>query len=108
MGDEPARWWNAPVFMALLKNALLGLGFLALLLFVVRPLLKTLKAESPPGFEPLESPEEQVKKIVAAQRAQIASQSMNQLELVEKIKQEPYQTSQVLKNWIESKGKAAS
>ncbi|SNB47062.1 flagellar basal-body MS-ring/collar protein FliF [Geobacter sp. DSM 9736] len=106
VGETSPAWWSAPVFVSLLKNGLIGLGFLALLLFVVRPLLKALRPESLPQFEPLESPEEQVQKMLAAQKAKIASQSVNQLELIEKVKQEPYQTSQVLKNWIESKNKA--
>lgn len=102
-GEEPPGWWNAPIFMALLKNALIGIGFLALLFLVIRPLLSTLKSAAPESFEPLESPEDQVKKMLEAQKAKLASQSVNQLELIEKVKQESYQTSQVLKNWIEAK-----
>ncbi|KAF0219421.1 MAG: flagellar M-ring protein [Geobacteraceae bacterium] len=101
--EEPPGWWNAPIFMSLLKNALIGLGFLALLFLVIRPLLGTLKGSAPESFEPLESAEDQVKKMLDAQKAKLASQSVNQLELIEKVKQESYQTSQVLKNWIESK-----
>lgn len=101
---ESVKWYMAPVFGALLKNLMIGLGFLALLFLVIKPLLATIKStSSTEGFEPLQEAEDQMKQLLAAQRAQLTAQSANQMELIEKVKQEPYQASQVIKTWIESK-----
>jgi len=105
MDEQASTWWNAPIFMALMKNLLIGGGFLALLFLVIRPLLNAMKSSGgvTSTFEQVESAEEQMRKIMAAQKAQLSNQANTQMELIEKVKQEPYQTSQVLKNWIESK-----
>ena len=102
--DVKEGWWNAPIFLALLKNLLIGIGFFALLFMVIRPLLKTIGSGIPAtAFEPLESPEEQIQQMIKSQRAQLSSQAASQTELIEKIKAEPYQASQVIKNWLENK-----
>ncbi|MBI5655755.1 MAG: flagellar M-ring protein FliF [Geobacter sp.] len=96
-------WWNAPIFLALIKNLLIGIGFFALLFLVIRPLLKSIgRGVATTTFEPLESPEEQIKQMIQAQKQQLSSQAASQVELIEKIKTEPYQASQVIKNWLES------
>ena len=100
---EEAKWWSSPLLMSLTKNLMIGLGFLALLFLVIKPLMAALKSTSKADFEPLQSAEDQMKQMLAQQRAQLAAQSSNQMELIEKVKQEPYQASQVIKNWIESK-----
>jgi flagellar M-ring protein FliF len=97
-------WWNAPVFMALTKNLLIGIGFFALLLLVIRPLLKSVGAGGAPTFESFESPEDQIQQMIEAQRKQLSSQAAVQTELINKVKSEPYQASQVIKNWLENKG----
>jgi len=100
---DKEAWWNAPIFLALLKNLLIGLGFFALLFFVIRPLLKSIgRGVTATTFEPLESPEDQIKQMIQAQKQQLSSQAASQVELIEKIKTEPYQASQVIKNWLES------
>lgn len=101
--ETAAKWWTAPIFGALLKNLMIGLGFLALLFLVIKPLLASIKTNDTVGFEPLQEAEDQMKQLMAAQRAQLSAQSANQMELIEKVKQEPYQASQVIKTWIESK-----
>ena len=88
---EADKWWNAPIFLSLLKNGLIGFGFLALLLFVVRPLLKTLKPEKSTSFEPIPSAEDALNQIAEIHRLQIGNQTVSQMELINKIKQEPYQ-----------------
>lgn len=101
---EKEAWWNAPIFLSLAKNLLIGLGFLTLLLLVIRPLLKSIGSGIPStSFESMESPEEQIRQMIAAQRQQLSSAATNQMELIEKVKTEPYQASQVIKNWLESK-----
>jgi flagellar M-ring protein FliF len=97
-------WWNAPVFMALAKNLLIGIGFFALLLLVIRPLLKSVGAGGTATFEAFESPEDQIQQMIEAQRKQLSSQAAVQTELINKVKSEPYQASQVIKNWLENKG----
>ncbi len=99
-----AGWWEAPFFLALLKNVLIGVGFFALLLLVIRPLLKSVTAGVPMNFEALESPEQQIQQMMEAQRKQLSNQASGQMELINKIKQDPYQTSQVIKNWLDNKG----
>ena len=36
----------------------------------------------------------------AAQQAQLAMSKVNQLELIETVKKDPYQTAQVLQSWL--------
>ncbi|AAR33742.1 flagellar M-ring protein FliF [Geobacter sulfurreducens] len=101
---EADKWWNAPIFLSLLKNGLIGFGFLALLLFVVRPLLKTLKPEKSTSFEPIPSAEDALNQIAEIHRLQIGNQTVSQMELINKIKQEPYQAAQIIQNWLRDKG----
>lgn len=94
-------WWQAPILASLLKNALIGLGFLALLFFVVRPLLATLrqaKGAQSEGFVPLEEGEGLLEN---KEKLALAMHTSNQLELIEKVKQDPYQTAQILQNWLQ-------
>ena len=98
-----AKWWEAPIFMALLKNGLIGFGFLALVLFVVKPLMKMLAQEKKTSFEPLDTAEEALEKIAAAHRLQLGAQTVSQMELIQKVKKEPYQTAQILQNWLQQK-----
>jgi flagellar M-ring protein FliF len=99
-----AGWWETPFFLALLKNVLIGIGFFALLLLVIRPLLKSVTAAGSGSFEAFDSPEQQIQQMIEAQRKQISSQASGQMELINKVKQDPYQTSQVIKNWLDNKG----
>lgn len=96
-------WWNAPIFMALLKNGLIGLGFIALLLFVLRPLLAILKegrAKKQESFVPVE---ETVDQLAEMQRAQLAMNTNNQRALAEQVINDPYQAAQILQNWLRQK-----
>lgn len=99
---EPEPWWNLPIVQNLLKNALIGLGFLALLLFVIRPLLKILKQEKPASFLPVHN-EMEAMQLIEAQKREHEKLKMTQLELVEKVKQDPYQVAQILQNWLAHK-----
>lgn len=99
---ETATWWNNPFFISLSKNLMIGVGFLALIMFVIRPLLASLKAgsrmPSQESFEPLgEGGGEQ---LTAKERAQIATQMAEQQSLVEQAKKDPYQVAQILQNWV--------
>jgi flagellar M-ring protein FliF len=98
---ESAVWWMNPFFMTLFKNLLIAGGFLALMLFVVRPMLNTLRAARPPKPDILETiaPDMQ-EKMSASERAQLAMQMAEQQELIEKAKANPYQVAQILQNWI--------
>ena len=104
-GAEPeaARWWEAPFFLALLKNGLIAASFLALIFLVVRPLMRSIRSSLPVSFEPVTQAEDDVQKMIEAKRALLQSQSVSQVELIEKVKGESYQTAQVLKNWLDTK-----
>jgi len=99
---EPERWWDAPIVQTLLKNGLIALGFLALLLFVIRPLLKILKQEKPAGYLPVQ-PDLDAVQMIEAQKREHEKMKLTQLELVEKVKQDPYQVAQILQNWLAHK-----
>lgn len=100
---EAGRWWDLPIVQALLKNGLIALGFLALILFVIRPLMKLLKVERPAAsFVPVASDAETVQ-MLEAQRREQERLKLSQLELVEKVKQDPYQVAQILQNWLAHK-----
>jgi flagellar M-ring protein FliF len=104
MGDADNKWWNAPILQSALKNLLIGFGFIAILFLVIRPLMKMLRTAQQPSaesFVPLEDDDEA--KLAAAQRAQLTMQSVNQLELAEHIKKDPYQAAQILQNWLRQK-----
>jgi flagellar M-ring protein FliF len=103
-GVETERWWEAPFFLALLKNGLIAASFLALIFLVVRPLMRNIRSSLPVSFEPVSQAEDEVQKLIDAKRAMLQSQSVSQVELIEKVKGESYQAAQVLKNWLESKG----
>lgn len=98
--DGGESWWNLPIVSAVLKNMLIGLGFLALLFFVIRPLLAMLRTERRPemeSFSPLHDSDEQLPN---QNKAALAMYTMNQMELIEKVKTDPYQTAQILQNWL--------
>ncbi|NMC74078.1 MAG: flagellar M-ring protein FliF [Geobacteraceae bacterium] len=96
-------WWNAPIFLSLLKNGLIAFGFLALLLLVVRPLIAVLrssKRQQDEGFVPLEQSEEQ---LVSQQKLALAMHTQTQMDLIEKVKQDPYQAAQIIQNWLQQR-----
>lgn len=100
--EEAAPWYEAPFAQALLKNGLIGLAFLALLFFVVRPLMKGLKVEKPTSFVPLE-PDVEAMQLIEEQRREQEMLRMTQNDLIEKVKQDPYQVAQILQNWLAQK-----
>jgi len=85
----------------LFKNLLIALGFLALMLFVVKPMLAALRSARPPRLDILESITPDVQeKMSASERAQLAMHMAEQQDLVEKAKGNPYQVAQILQNWL--------
>ncbi len=102
MGEAPA-WWTAPIFMAVLKNALIGFGFLALLFFVIRPLLSILRSSgnrNADSFVPLNQQEGQIEN---EHKLALAMYASSQQQLIEKVKTDPYQTAQILQNWLKQR-----
>jgi flagellar M-ring protein FliF len=99
-GAAKSAWWSSPFFMSLYKNLLIGLGFLAMVFFVIRPLLASLKALRPAALEELEPLAEMPEKLTVAERAQISMQMAEQQNLMEQAKKDPYQVAQILQNWL--------
>ena len=109
--DAPAevlKWWEQPFFMDLMRNGLLGLGFIALLLLVVRPMLKMF---APPPPEPMMMHTVEPIPLDGEQQGQLPGpgephvsrlglKSISQLELLETVSQEPYQAAQILQTWL--------
>lgn len=101
--SDQDKWWNAPIMQALLKNLLIAVGFFALLFLVIRPLLKTLKPhKAASAFQPLPE-DDAAMQLAEVHKQQLEMQSLNQLELIEKVKQDPYQVAQILQNWLAHK-----
>ena len=98
---ERSQWWMNPLVHTLVKNLLIAVGFILLMLFVVKPMLNTLRAARPPKLDILESiaPDAQ-EKLSAAEKAQLAMHMAEQQSLMEKAKENPYQVAQILQNWI--------
>lgn len=98
---ESAKWWMNPFFLTLFKNLMIALGFLALMMFVVKPMLNTLRSARPPRLDILEAiaPEAQ-EKMSASEKAQLAMHMAEQQDLIEKAKTNPYQVAQILQNWL--------
>jgi flagellar M-ring protein FliF len=97
---ETPAWWSNPFFQALAKNLIIGMGFLALILFVIRPLLGSLRSIRPAMLESFEPIHEGGDKISSADRAQISMQMAEQKSLIDQAKKDPYQVAQILQNWI--------
>jgi flagellar M-ring protein FliF len=98
---EEQKWWSNPFFMSLFKNLMIGVGFLALVFLVIRPLLTSLRIVRPAVFETIESISEGgVGKLSSNERAQIAQQMAEQQSLIESAKKDPYQVAQILQNWM--------
>lgn len=98
MGSAQDAWWNAPIVMTLLKNLLIAGGFFAIIFFVIKPLMRMLP-HRPPSFQPVQEDLEMIQ-LNEAHKQEMALQTLNQLELIEKVKQDPYQVAQILQNWL--------
>lgn len=100
--DGAGSWWNLPIVSSVLKNMLIGLGFLALLFFVIRPLLAFLRSErrDSESFSPLREGDDQ---LPGQNKTALAMYTVNQMELIEKVKNDPYQTAQILQNWLQKR-----
>ncbi|ACH40830.1 flagellar M-ring mounting plate protein FliF [Citrifermentans bemidjiense Bem] len=102
-GGEQPSWYDAPIVQTLIKNGLIGLAFLALLFYVIRPLMKMLKIEKAAHhFLPIQDDVEQ-QQMLEMQKVEHEKMRVTQLELVEKVKQDPYQAAQILQNWLTRK-----
>jgi flagellar M-ring protein FliF len=97
---EIQKWWGNPFFQSLFKNLLIGFGFLALIFFVIRPLLSSLRITRPAVRESIESLNEFSDKLTGTERTQIATQMAEQQNLIESAKKDPYQVAQILQNWM--------
>jgi flagellar M-ring protein FliF len=92
--------WQSPILFSLSKNLLIGVSFLALILLVIRPMLNSLKAVGArnSSFEGID--EERLALEDSHTAAQLAMTKANQLEIIETVKKDPYQTAQVLQSWL--------
>jgi flagellar M-ring protein FliF len=86
--------------MSLAKNLMIGIGFLVLVLFVIRPLLASLRLVRRPTLESFEAIGAGGEQLTTAERALINSQMAEQQNLIEQAKKDPYQVAQILQNWV--------
>jgi len=98
---EPEKWWSLPIFHSLLKYAVIAIGFMLLLFFVVRPLMRTLRANLQATYDQQSQHDEPMQSLITAQGANLAK--VSQIELIDRVKKEPYQAAQILTNWLDSK-----
>jgi flagellar M-ring protein FliF len=98
--DGPG-WWEAPIFMSLLKNLLIGIAFLSLIFLVIKPMLKSLRTVKQTGGGSFEGLDEERLALNGAQfPAQLEMSKVNQHEIIDTVKKDPYQTAQVLQSWL--------
>ena len=97
---EVATWWTNPFFLSLAKNLMIGIGFLVLIMFVIRPLLASLRLVRRPTLESFEAIGASGEQLTTAERAQIDAQMAEQQNLIEQAKKDPYQVAQILQNWV--------
>jgi flagellar M-ring protein FliF len=97
---ETATWWTNPFFLSLAKNLMVGIGFLVLILFVIRPLLNSLRLGKRPILESFEALGAGGEQLTTADRAALSSQMAEQQNLIEQAKKDPYQVAQILQNWV--------
>jgi flagellar M-ring protein FliF len=98
--SETAKWWTNPFFVSLAKNLMIGVGFLVLILFVIRPLLASLRLTRRPALETFETIGTAGEQLTTAERALINAQMAEQANLIEQAKKDPYQVAQILQNWV--------
>jgi len=98
--SEIASWWTNPFFVSLAKNLMVAVGFLVLNMFVIRPLLASLRIGRRPTLESFEAIGATGEQLTTAERAQINAQMAEQKELIEQAKKDPYQVAQILQNWV--------
>ncbi len=97
---ETAAWWTNPFYQSLFKNLIIGIGFMALIMFVIRPLLASLRTTRQPLLETFEPLGEGTEKLSSTERAQLAVQMAEQQSLIDQAKKDPYQVAQILQNWL--------
>lgn len=97
---ETATWWTNPFFMSLAKNLMVGVGFLILIMFVIRPLLNSMRLVRRPTLESFEALGAGGEALSTAERALINTQMAEQQSLIEQAKKDPYQVAQILQNWV--------
>ena len=98
--SEVKTWWTNPFFTSLAKNLMIGVGFLVLILFVIRPLLASLRLGRRPTLESFDAIGADGAMLTTADRELINSQMAEQLNLIEQAKKDPYQVAQILQNWV--------
>jgi flagellar M-ring protein FliF len=98
--SEVAKWWTNPFFLSLAKNLMIGIGFLVLIMFVIRPLLASLRLVRRPTLESFEAIGSDGEQLTTAERALLNSQLADQQSLIEQAKKDPYQVAQILQNWV--------
>ncbi len=97
---EVATWWTNPLFVSLGKNLMIGISFLLLMIFVIRPLLTSLRIGRPSASETVEGIGPGGRQLAGADQAALGSNAMTQQNLVEQVKKDPYQVAQILQNWV--------
>jgi flagellar M-ring protein FliF len=98
--SDIATWWSNPFFLSLAKNMMVGIGFLILVLFVIRPLLASLRLPKKPALESFEAIGGGAEQLTAAERAQLEAMIAEQQSLIDQAKKDPYQVAQILQNWV--------
>lgn len=97
---ETAKWWTNPFFISLAKNLMIGVGFLILVMFVIRPLMAYLKIGRRPSLNSFESLTASSDQLTTAEKALIEAQVSEQKDLIDQAKKDPYQVAQILQNWV--------
>ena len=97
---ETAKWWTNPFFMSLAKNLMIGVGFLILVMFVIRPLMSYLKIGRRPSLNSFESLTASSDQLTTVEKAVIDAQIAEQKDLIDQAKKDPYQVAQILQNWV--------
>jgi flagellar M-ring protein FliF len=97
---ETAPWWTNPFFLSLAKNLMIGISFLVLIMFVIRPLLTSLRLAKRPILENFESIGPGGEMLTATDQGVLSSYAIEQQNLIEQVKKDPYQVAQILQSWV--------
>jgi flagellar M-ring protein FliF len=104
---EKVKWWEKSFFMDLGKNILLCIAFIALILMVVKPVMKMVSSPKRNHDDTLEMMDAQNERQGALEggggHGLLPQQRGNDLvqgDLLAIVKQNPYQTAQVLQGWL--------
>jgi flagellar M-ring protein FliF len=98
VAESGPTWLHSPLLFSSMKYGLIGLAFLIVMFSVIRPMMNFLRKAQPQ--RQFDLVEDHVSLEGAGSVAQLEMSRINQVEILEAVRKDPYQTAQVLQSWL--------